>query len=206
LERIPQLPKVKIDEVPTMPLSTDEYARLLAAVPGVVKHSVRAARARALFQLMRYSGLAIEDALTLKRAELEHSGLYRVVTSRQKTGVHVCVPIPASIAQELLAVPNKDPKFFFWSGELIETLTRKWSRYYVAPVFKAAKLDGVCFATSHRLRDTFAVELLQKGVPMEEVSKLLGHTSIKTTEKHYAKWVQGRQDRLDSLVTGTWAD
>jgi integrase len=58
---------------------------------------------------------------------------------------------------------------------------------------------------SHRLRDTFAVDLLQKGVPMEEVSKLLGHTSIRTTEKHYAKWMKGRQDRLDSLVIGTWA-
>jgi integrase len=40
---------------------------------------------------------------------------------------------------------------------------------------------------------------------MEEVSKLLGHTSIKTTEKHYAKWVKSRQDRLDALVTATWA-
>ena len=58
---------------------------------------------------------------------------------------------------------------------------------------------------SHRLRDTFAVDLLEKGVPLEEVSKLLGHESIKTTEKHYSKWMKGRQDRLDALVTGTWA-
>ena len=57
---------------------------------------------------------------------------------------------------------------------------------------------------SHRLRDTFAVDLLQKGVPLEEVSKLLGHESTKTTERSYAKWVKGRQDRLDSLVTATW--
>jgi integrase/recombinase XerD len=40
---------------------------------------------------------------------------------------------------------------------------------------------------------------------MEEVSRLLGHTSIRTTEKHYAKWSKGRQDRADSLVTGAWA-
>ena len=58
---------------------------------------------------------------------------------------------------------------------------------------------------SHRLRDTFAEDLLKKGVPMEEVSKLLGHESIRTTERSYAKWVKGRQDRLDSLVMGTWA-
>jgi site-specific recombinase XerD len=32
---------------------------------------------------------------------------------------------------------------------------------------------------SHRLRDTFAVDLLEKGVPLEEVSKLLGHESIR---------------------------
>ncbi len=57
---------------------------------------------------------------------------------------------------------------------------------------------------SHQLRDTFAVELLQRGIPMEEVSKLLGHTSIKTTEKSYAPWVTARQDRLDALVVGTW--
>jgi integrase/recombinase XerD len=57
---------------------------------------------------------------------------------------------------------------------------------------------------SHRLRDTFAVDLLEKGVPLEEVSKLLGHTSIKTIEKSYAAWVQGRQDRFDALVAGTW--
>ncbi len=44
---------------------------------------------------------------------------------------------------------------------------------------------------SHRLRDTFAVDLLEKGVPLEEVSKLFGHESIKTTERHYAKWVRG---------------
>jgi hypothetical protein len=55
-----------------------------------------------------------------------------------------------------------------------------------------------------RLRDTFAVDLLEKGGPLEEVSKLLGHESIKTTERSYAKWVKGRQDRLDNLVTGTW--
>jgi hypothetical protein len=41
-------------------------------------------------------------------------------------------------------------------------------------------------------------------IPLKEVSKLLGHTSIKTTEKHYSAWIQGRQDRLDSLVMGTW--
>jgi integrase len=33
---------------------------------------------------------------------------------------------------------------------------------------------------------------------------VLGHTSVKTTEQHYARWFQGRQDRLNDLVNGTW--
>jgi integrase len=52
----------------------------------------------------------------------------------------------------------------------------------------------------HQLRDSFACGLLTKGVPLEEVSKLLGHESVKTTERHYAAWVQGRQERADALV------
>ncbi len=75
---------------------------------------------------------------------------------------------------------------------------------YVLPLFEAAGVRSG-HMVSHRLRDTFAVDLLQKGVPLEEVSKLLGHESIKTTEKHYAKWVSGRQDHLDSFLMGTWA-
>jgi integrase/recombinase XerD len=57
---------------------------------------------------------------------------------------------------------------------------------------------------SHRLRATFAVDLLQKGVPLEHVSKLLGHKSVTTAERHYARWVKGRQDRLDTIVSAPW--
>jgi hypothetical protein len=32
----------------------------------------------------------------------------------------------------------------------------------------------------------------------------IGHKRVTTTEKHYAKWVKGRQDRLNSVVTATW--
>jgi hypothetical protein len=38
---------------------------------------------------------------------------YRVVTARQKTGTHVSVPVPNKIAEELLAVLNGNPKYFF---------------------------------------------------------------------------------------------
>src|SRR6266852_2064563 len=57
---------------------------------------------------------------------------------------------------------------------------------------------------AHRFRDTFAVELLLAGVPIERVSILLGHQSVRITEKHYAPWVRARQEQLEADVRRTW--
>ena len=56
----------------------------------------------------------------------------------------------------------------------------------------------------HRFRDTLAVELLLEGVPMERVSILLGHSSVKITERHYAPWVQARQAQLEADLERVW--
>jgi integrase/recombinase XerD len=207
LPRIPKLSTVKVEQTPTMPLTPKEYARLLDTTYATfADEPERGPRVRALIQLMRYSGLAIRDALTLKREEITHdkrTGLYLIVTSRQKTGTHVAVPIPPTVAEEVLAVANGNPVYVFWSGNGDEeSATKNWAKY-LARLFDDAKITSG-HMRSHRLRDTFACDLLEKGVPLEEVSKLLGHESIKTTERSYSKWVKGRQDRLNSLVTATW--
>tara|TARA_R100000655_G_scaffold28309_2_gene57498 strand:- start:3881 stop:4126 length:246 start_codon:yes stop_codon:yes gene_type:complete len=38
----------------------------------------------------------------------------------------------------------------------------------------------------HDLRRTFGFNLIRQGMPIFKVSKLLGHSSIVTTERHYA--------------------
>jgi integrase/recombinase XerD len=196
-----------------MPLKADEYKRLLEVIPSIVRRRdpvIWATRVRALFQLMRWSGLAIMDALTLRRDELIHDearGIYRVITQRTKTGTDVTVPIPPDVAQELLSVQNDNDDLLLLVGRGIEKEHhRQLGKRFIVPAFEAAQIECDGHMRSHRLRDTFAVDLLEKGIPLEEVSKLLGHESIRTTERHYAKWVKGRQDRLDTLVTGTWAE
>ena len=56
--------------------------------------------------------------------------------------------------------------------------------------------DTFVFALKVR-RDTFAVNLAQAGVSLENVSTLLGHQSIRITQKHYSPWIKTRQDALD---------
>ena len=62
-------------------------------------------------------------------------------------------------------------------------------------------MAGLPDGHSHRLRDTFAESLLVKGVRIETVSTLLGHKSIKTTQKHYAPWVRSLQNELGRVHT-----
>lgn len=57
----------------------------------------------------------------------------------------------------------------------------------------------------HMFRDTFAVEYLLAGMPLEEVSRLLGHSSVLITQKHYAPWVLERQQRLATSVRTAWS-
>lgn len=210
ISRIPVVPAVKAEMVETRPLEGTEFEQLLAAIPtALAKHPEESRqRVRALFLLMRWSGLAIGDALALRRTDVEQDkrGTYRVETQRQKTGTHVSVALPPKVAEEILATPNDNPKYLFWSGNgQFKSLLTTFQRRYILRVFKKAGLyDENAHMVSHRLRDTFAVHLLERGVPMEEVSRALGHSSIKTTEQSYAKWAQGRQDRLDTLVMGTW--
>lgn len=208
MEKLPKLSPIAVDVPPTLPLSKKEYEKLLGKVPAVFADERKAQRVRALLQLMRHSGLAIRDAVTLERREIVHDkkkGLHRVSTSRQKTGTHVSVLLPPDVAAEVLAVPNGNSDYFFWTGNGLETSVVTGWQHDLRALFRAVFGRDTAF-TPHCLRDTFAVECLSAGIPLEEVSKLLGHSSVKTTEKSYAPWVSARQERLDSLVVAAWAN
>jgi integrase/recombinase XerD len=53
-------------------------------------------------------------------------------------------------------------------------------------------------------RHTFAVEMLLAGVPIDQVSLLLGHSSVKTTERSYIPFVKARQIQLQKSVRAAW--
>ena len=188
---------------PTLPFSQDEMVRILAATTATIEKSQsdgrnNARRLRALVLLLRYSGLRIGDAVSCSVERLSE-GKLRLYT--QKTGTHVHCPLPEFVVRELDSIPKRSERHWFWTGNCkLKTAVSDWQGR-LQTLFDDAKVsDG----HAHRFRDTFAVELLLAGVPLERVSILLGQASIKITEKHYNPWIRERQEQAEADVRRTW--
>lgn len=187
------------DSAPTLPFSQDEVSALLGACDLIENHYRASAararvRARALVLLLVYSGLRISDAGKLKRDSLTEDGRLFLRTMKTKAPLHV--QLPPSVVDALNAMPRESDEYFFWSGRgKLSSLLGSLRRTVVC-LGSLANVD----AHPHRFRDTFAVRLLEKGVSIRTVQLLLGHTNVKTTEKHYAPFMRSHQRILDEAV------
>jgi integrase len=177
--------------------------RILAAIekykdefPG--RGAMNAKRIRTLVLLLRYTGMRIGDTVSLSTDRIEGNRLFLYT---QKTGVPVNTILPDFVLKALDATPRVTEKHFFWDGGLkLETVVGSW-RKRLARLFELAKVEN---GHPHRFRDTFAVELLLTGMPIERVSVLLGHQSVRITERHYAPWVRSRQEQLEADLENAW--
>jgi integrase/recombinase XerD len=188
---------------PTLPYTREEVVRILAAVDDYkdempINGLENARRLRGLVLLLRYSGMRISDAVGLSSDRIVGSRLFLYT---QKTGVSVNAVLPDFVLQALEAMPKVSEHHFFWSGTgKSESIVRSWQTR-LRRLFCLAKVPN---GHAHRFRDTFAVELLLLGVPLERVSVLLGHQSVRVTERHYSPWVRSRQEQLEADLQRAW--
>ena len=186
----------KVTQRPTLPFDEGEMKRILAAADKLSTWGSFGPKARAMVLLLRYSGLRMQDAACLERKRLNDGRLFLYT---QKTGTPVYCPLPPEVVTALDAVPNDHPDYVFWDGKSErETTVKSWNRVF-RKLFATAK-PKIVGGHPHRFRDTFAVSLLLKGVQLPHVSILLGHASVKITERHYAPWVKARQEQLEAEV------
>jgi integrase/recombinase XerD len=207
--------KIKVVRKPTNPFTREEFDRIIAETYHAGNLRIHRTysetdriRLRIMVLLLRWSGLRIRDAVTLERNRLHNDSL---LLYQAKTGIPVYVPLLPQVAEALRYIPpgrNPNPRYFFWSGNgHPKSAVANWQRsmrrlFTLADIKRPDGAKKRCHP--HMFRDTFAVELLLAGVPMDQVSLLLGHTSIKTTERHYAPFVKARQLQLQESVRNAW--
>jgi integrase/recombinase XerD len=153
---------------PTMPFSQDEMVSILAACD---RYNGNTNRLRALVLLLRYTGLRIGDAVRLARDRIQGAQLFLYT---QKTGVPVWVSLPEFLVEALDSFEPMNKTYYFWTGASGRDGV---ARTYMARLNRTFKIAGVPNGHAHLFRDTFAIELLMSGVPLELVSILLGHAA-----------------------------
>jgi len=132
---------------------------------------------RDVFVFSCFTGLAYIDVYNLTPENIVTlNGKQWIMTKRQKTSVETNVlllDIPKSIIAKYSGKTYRD-------GKLFPMLTNQKLNSYLKEI---ADICGIKKnLTFHLARHTFATMSLSKGVPIESVSKMLGHTNIKTTQ------------------------
>jgi integrase len=152
-------------------LTPEEFQKLRTAT----MPESRLERVRDLFVFHSYTCLSYHDLRAFdpkKIKEIDGKKLY--VGHRGKTKIEYTIPLLAP-ALEILA------KY----GDKLPILSNVKYNEYIKEVAKAAGIEKP--VTTHWARHTGATLLLNAGVKIEIVSKVCGHSSIKMTEKIYAK-------------------
>ncbi len=150
-----------------------------AEIQKLLKKEFKIARLRLvrdLFIFSCFTGLAFIDVVGLTRENLvELDGRMWLMTKRHKTNIPsnvLLLDIPLAIIERY---KGQDP-----TGHLLPTYSHQKVNSYLKEIADVCEIDRNL--TFHLARHTFATMSISKGVSMESVSKMLGHTSIRTTQ------------------------
>jgi site-specific recombinase XerD len=145
----------------------------------------RVAQVRDVFVFCCYTGLSYADVKKLSRKEISTGidGEQWVMTKREKTETSSRIPLlkPAlDIIEKYKGHPRCENE-----GIVLPVFSNQKVNSYLKEIAKDCDIPQNL--TFHLARHTFATTVtLTNGVPIESVSKMLGHIDIKTTQ-HYAK-------------------
>ncbi len=143
-----------------------------------------------MFLFSCYTGLAYIDLaeLTPSNIIMGIDGNLWIFTSRAKTETSVRIPLLPK-AKELMERYSDDPRAVS-NGTVFPIVSNQRMNGYLKEIAEICEINKDL--TFHIARHTFATTVtLSNGVPIESVSKMLGHTSIRTTQI-YAKVVESK--------------
>lgn len=140
---------------------------------------------RDIFLFSCYTGLSYIDVKNLRKTDIINGidGEKWISIKRQKTNVPSRIPLLLT-ASSLLNQYQDNP-ICLNNGMIFPVLSNQKMNSYLKEIADFCGIDKP--VTFHTARHTFATTItLLNGVPIESVSKMLGHTNIQTTQ-HYAK-------------------
>lgn len=158
-------------------LTEGEIQKLIDYTP----HNIREEYVRDLFVICAFGGMRHSDALNLNESNFVGDSLQYVSV---KTKIHTVVPLKPIVREYILNRPRIEIDDTTYNN-IIRRICEKCGINDRVKIFKAGKeLEGEKYeyVSSHTARRSFASNLYLRGVDLYTISKMLGHTSVKTTE------------------------
>ncbi len=140
--------------------------------------SQRLEQVRDMFIFSCYTGLSYIDLcnLTPDNIKTGFDGKLWIMTKREKTGIDSNIPL-LEIPRQIL----KKYEGYMKNGKLLPVISNQKMNDYLEEIGILCEINK--HITFHLARHSFATEIcITQGVPIESVSKMLGHTSVKTTQ------------------------
>lgn len=139
-------------------------------------------RVRDLFVFSSYTGISYVDIKNLTKQNVwigDDEGHKWITTFRQKTNTKIKIPLLYR-AEQILLKYEVHPVTEF-TGKLLPSITNEKANLYLKEIAKEVGIEKNL--TFHMARHTFATTVaLSNGMPIETVSKILGHSKITTTQ------------------------
>jgi site-specific recombinase XerD len=177
-----------------------EQQMQLANAQAGCRRSLWRARDALLMMVMLNTGLRVAELAGLDRADVDMKPRSGKVTVRGKGTKLRAVPLNAearaALERWLALRPPVETTAVFVSQFLLRMTTRSVERV-VAEYGQRAKLDTL---TPHMLRHTFAKTLVDRGIPIDQVSTLLGHANLNTTRIYTTPGERDLERAVETLL------
>lgn len=192
-EKVQQQYALKDDEI----LTEEDYQKLISST-----EQAGDIRAKALFATMYYSGMRISETLQLRVDHVKNNqkiiedikgkgGKYRdiYISDKLLDTLHEYLKVrkqPYSSNTKRLFVGERGPM----TRQTADSLIKKYATLTGIPRRKAHV---------HNLRHLFGLRLAEKGVPIQDIAKFMGHTSIEVTKIYLEKPQSHYANLIDQL-------
>ena len=157
---------------------------------------------RSLCETLHFTGCRLSEALNLSvdSIDIENQSITFETLKKRRRGVFRSVPVPTNLLNTLELVHS------LRETKKLNTPLWNWSRVtawrHIKRVMRNAGIEMGPQASPKGLRHGYGVNAISKGVPLNMLSKWLGHSSIEITSI-YANALGSEQKKLADLM---WAD